>query len=72
MFKKIFAFLLINILLMSLAMLNPDSVFASAENNNLLPTVDSFRASTYTRVLSEWQKSFSVITENEYTFLQVN
>lgn len=67
MFKKIFAFLLINILLMSLAMLNPDSVFASAENNNLLPTVDSFRASTYTRVLSEWQKSFSVITENEYT-----
>ena len=47
MFKKIFAFLLINILLMSLAILNHDIVFESAENNNLLPTVDSFRASTY-------------------------
>ena len=51
MVKKIFAYLLINILLMSLAMLNPESVFAEASSDNLLPTVDSFRASTYSKGL---------------------
>ena len=67
MVKKIFAYLLINILLMSLAMLNPESVFAEASSDNLLPTVDSFRASTYTRVLAEWQKKYSAIKDEDYT-----
>lgn len=52
---------------MSLAMLNPESVFAEASSDNLLPTVDSFRASTYTRVLAEWQKKYSAIKDEDYT-----
>lgn len=67
MVKKILLLILINLTIISWAIIHPMESHAES-SSNWEQTVGSFRDTTYTRVLTEWLKKYQVITNQSYQF----